>query len=854
MPAITELQLENASVDAKVIEDFSNGTSNINGTGLIPRRLAAPVKSLDKIVVEALADLASRDIGASAAALINQRLNHYQIAFQGPVVINKAAGTIVFPNMFITRQGVAFKSLAAADYGLASFSVPIGVGSLHAYYIDVTAIKPAQTAVSPIKTVDGGSAVLEDLSTIPLLYSFGNTFNSPWGPEVTFAGVASDRRLASANGLDLAFEGGGEVIFDRIGFYGVKDNNGLPLDTFYFPVNQRIYSFGLGAYLGPAISNAAAGALPGYVALTDPSGSARALIYNRTTGALSFVEFNNAVFASPENVVVLASRWASRTWDLHMDMRRMDEGLVPNLFPDGKVMKGPGSVIFNNSGHYEAITDAALLALGFTQGWTDDSTSATSAIGMLIANPPPKGARVFARWYVQSTADNSFTAGSFYATGAAGGIFTGATGFVRMERQLSPRAACYVYEGFTTTNDFNKFQIGGSNNPKQIITGLQFHTSSDKPNARQILLSDYPVSVEGANSTNIPLLVPLRMDVVAGEKTFIAYDSLALNTDYKWGAYTSNAANLPLTFYSDGVGFTPAVAGTNNLTFRAFDPRTGAQVGSAVISIVAVAANKAGSAKLTAIGDSRTDYEPTWAFNVTSPDTADADFTVQSVGTRSTYAPGLLRRAWHEAHGGWSSAAIRTSNNPAGGYNETNNLVDPADHIFKPTYWAAQMAAANPVQPMPTFISWLLGTNNLGGTLDDATATTIAGTCCDDLEAMIQAFRTAFPTIKHLVMTEPPCGVGNVNDRAPEPRQRRNELIIAKTQIARFDNRRADGIYLVPTHLFFDRFRGYPYETVPSGPFSDVNVMRCIDPIHFNSGFARKQVASCVRQAIKANT
>lgn len=82
MAAITEQQLENASVDAKVIEDFANGAADINGTGLIPRRLTDPVKSLDKIVKDATEDLATRDIGEGAAALINQRLDPLTASIQ----------------------------------------------------------------------------------------------------------------------------------------------------------------------------------------------------------------------------------------------------------------------------------------------------------------------------------------------------------------------------------------------------------------------------------------------------------------------------------------------------------------------------------------------------------------------------------------------------------------------------------------------------------------------------------------------------------------------------------------------------------------------------------------------------
>lgn len=75
MAVITKQELEDAQVDAQTLEDVVNGAADLNGDGTLTSRLGTALKTLKKIID----DLATEDIGASAAAQINQALNEFKV-------------------------------------------------------------------------------------------------------------------------------------------------------------------------------------------------------------------------------------------------------------------------------------------------------------------------------------------------------------------------------------------------------------------------------------------------------------------------------------------------------------------------------------------------------------------------------------------------------------------------------------------------------------------------------------------------------------------------------------------------------------------------------------------------------
>lgn len=82
MPVVTKVQLENAQSDALVLADVVNGSATLNGDGTLTSRLGTALKTLRKIID----DLATQDIGVSAAAQINRRVDVSDYLIKGNMI------------------------------------------------------------------------------------------------------------------------------------------------------------------------------------------------------------------------------------------------------------------------------------------------------------------------------------------------------------------------------------------------------------------------------------------------------------------------------------------------------------------------------------------------------------------------------------------------------------------------------------------------------------------------------------------------------------------------------------------------------------------------------------------------
>lgn len=109
MGLITKQELIDAQLDAQSLEDIVNGSATINGTGIVTTRLGQTAKTLKKITE----DLATQDIGAGAAALINDRLD----------IVDASLLTLTNYNIpdVISRLSILENSL-----GLTSSGLPTG--------------------------------------------------------------------------------------------------------------------------------------------------------------------------------------------------------------------------------------------------------------------------------------------------------------------------------------------------------------------------------------------------------------------------------------------------------------------------------------------------------------------------------------------------------------------------------------------------------------------------------------------------------------------------------------------------------------------------------------------------------
>lgn len=183
MPVITKQELEDAATDAFSLERIVNGSETENGTGLVTTRLGQQVKTAKKVIAE----LAAIDVGASAAAAINDKLNEYQIAFNGDVVVDVQAGVVRYPAMLAMRNGQAFKTVTPADYGVTAFEVPFRIatsGICDTHYLDVAAIG---TATNPVKTItSAGVPDVRDPNNVILGTTFQSNYQCFWGGDVLY--------------------------------------------------------------------------------------------------------------------------------------------------------------------------------------------------------------------------------------------------------------------------------------------------------------------------------------------------------------------------------------------------------------------------------------------------------------------------------------------------------------------------------------------------------------------------------------------------------------------------------------------------------------------------------------------
>lgn len=68
---LTQEQIDNAGLDTQSLGDVVNGAVDLNGDGTVTTRTGANIKTLSRVID----DLSQEDIGESAAALINQRID-----------------------------------------------------------------------------------------------------------------------------------------------------------------------------------------------------------------------------------------------------------------------------------------------------------------------------------------------------------------------------------------------------------------------------------------------------------------------------------------------------------------------------------------------------------------------------------------------------------------------------------------------------------------------------------------------------------------------------------------------------------------------------------------------------------
>jgi lysophospholipase L1-like esterase len=178
-------------------------------------------------------------------------------------------------------------------------------------------------------------------------------------------------------------------------------------------------------------------------------------------------------------------------------------------------------------------------------------------------------------------------------------------------------------------------------------------------------------------------------------------------------------------------------------------------------------------------------------------------YTLSTIGTKGT---GTNK---HEGRSGWRFSTYFSNDADNAFYNPTSQTFD-ADYYFTNTGTAK-----------PTWFFINLGINDVFGYTSDHTLESGIEECKEYLDAMIESINDASPNTKiGICLTIPPnhsqdaygkeykCGQNR-------DRYKRNNALWVNAVIAEYDNREAEGIYLIPIHAVLDTVYNMGFETLP---------------------------------------
>ncbi|WP_174297330.1 hypothetical protein [Sphingomonas bacterium] len=164
-------------------------------------------------------------------------------------------------------------------------------------------------------------------------------------------------------------------------------------------------------------------------------------------------------------------------------------GIVPNLFADGRTMRGPHvrPYSLNLVANLASIVSPELRALGFEQGFQNDS------IGMALPALLTKDSNAIVTFYVETDVDNAAPASATIYLWTISDFFYSFA--IPKVATLSPRVAKYSLTfNVSAGSNFHHFFVGidtsGSGGGQARITGMQFHCSDRQ--AVSIAPDDYP--------------------------------------------------------------------------------------------------------------------------------------------------------------------------------------------------------------------------------------------------------------------------------------------------------------------------------------------------------------------------
>lgn len=383
---------------------------------------------------------------ADDLAFIDNRLNIYQIAYFGEVILDPFASIARYPRMAVMREGDAWIDVDPAEFGLTYFSAPLGgVGANQFHYLDMALL--GQTTISPVKSIGSAQAYQPTLLRVPLGTSIGSHLQSFWGGRVRSLtdGLSGHTIVSSSPANDP-----GAVLYKTI-FYDALDRLGGG-EAFYVPLDAQFFDADERELLGGAITNSASTELATHCKLPITDSATWILIYRADTAAVAVIPFTDLpalLQAQPGKITILAAKWGSITSSI--DIVRTDERVGVNMLAGGLTMVGPdiSNAVFDPStdtgAALAAVAGSALLARGMTQGWKS-GVGKRAVVRIDLSDLLISRTVATFRWAAESTGDNVFGSPVVYFNNLDGSVaaFVGVgDGRLVIEQQLSARERIY---------------------------------------------------------------------------------------------------------------------------------------------------------------------------------------------------------------------------------------------------------------------------------------------------------------------------------------------------------------------------------------------------------------------------
>ena len=292
--------------------------------------------------------------------------------------------------------------------------------------------------------------------------------------------------------------------------------------------------------------------------------------------------------------------------------------------------------------------------------------------------------------------------------------------------------------------------------------------------------------------------IPKKVYALVGYETNIYFENLVEDwTKYSWDVICEKGMHMERCFR---ITPTETDVGTYTLTFR-LSVGNHTESFSTTLAVVSGSAGSGVSESVIVLGDSTTANGI--AVTKLNANLASDVYNISTIGTKGT-APNK-----HEGRSGWRFSTYFSNNTDNAFYN-------PSTQTFDASYYFTNSGVAKP--------DWFfinLGINDVFGFTNDSMLADGIAQCKEYLDSMIESINDASPSTKiGICLTIPPNHSQDAFGKEykcnqDRNRYKRNNLLWVNAVIADYDDREAEGIYLIPIYAALDTVYNMGFETLP---------------------------------------